>query len=108
MLYARFYRVKPDRVERLRSWMEEVSRREDEARASYAQEGTTHVQAFLLEPSAGPLLAFIAEVGDPAEARAAHAASTLSIDAEHHDVMHDVVEGRADAEPIYEWVERRP
>lgn len=103
MLYTRFYRIKPDRAERLRSWLDEVSRRGDEARASYAQEGTTHVQAFLLEGGAEPLLAFVAEVADPGRARAANVASELAIDAEHRDVMHDVIGGRAEAKLIYEW-----
>jgi hypothetical protein len=107
MLYTRIYRVRPDRVERLRSWMKEVARRGDEARASYAQEGTSHVQAHLLEDTAEPLLVFIAEVEDPERARAAFSDSALSIDSEHRDVMHEVVEGRAEAELIYEWVRAR-
>jgi len=105
MLYTRIYRVKQDRAERLRSWMEEVARRGDEARASYAQEGTSHVQAFLLEQASEPVLVFIAEVSDPAAARGAFSGSKLAIDLEHRDVMHEVVEGRAEAELIYEWAE---
>lgn len=103
MLYTRFYRIRPDRVERLRSWMRDVCGREEEARATYAQEGTTHVQAYLLDGASGPLLAFVAEVGDPERARAANVASELLIDAEHRAVMHDVVAEPAGAELIYEW-----
>jgi hypothetical protein len=103
MLYTRFYRVDPDRVERLRAWMREVSRRGEEARASYAQEGTTHVQAHLLQCGPEPILVFIAEVEDGERARAANVASELSIDREHREVMHEVVEGAAEAEVVYEW-----
>ena len=104
MLYTRFHRVKSDRVERLRSWLEEVERRKEEALASYAQEGTRHVQAHLIEGASGPILVFLAEVGDPQEARAANVGSTLPIDREHREVMHDVVAGPADAELLYECV----
>lgn len=103
MLYTRFYRVKPERVDRLRAWMREVATREGEARQSYAQEGTTHVQAHLLLAGPAPVLVFIAEVGNEREARAANVASELVIDREHRDIMHEVVDGRAEAEVIYEW-----
>jgi len=103
MLYTRFYQVKPDRVERLRSWFLEVQRREDEALASYAQEGTKHVQAYLIDGANGPVLAFLAEVGDPLEARAANVDSHLPIDLEHRDVMHDVVASRGAAELLYDF-----
>jgi hypothetical protein len=42
VLYARFYRVRVDQVDRLRGWMQEISRRRDEALASYIQKGTRH------------------------------------------------------------------
>jgi hypothetical protein len=103
MLYTRLYRVKPDHVDRLRAWMRDVAGREEEARQSYAQEGTTHVQAQLLLCGPDPVLVFIAEVGDERKARAANVASELAIDREHREIMHEVVEGRAEAEVIYEW-----
>jgi hypothetical protein len=103
MLYTRFYRIKADRVERLRSWFLEVQRREDEALASYAQEGTRHVQAHLIDGPDGPVLAFLAEVSDPLEARSANVDSRLPIDLEHRDVMHDVVAGRVSAELLYDF-----
>jgi hypothetical protein len=105
MLYTRFHRIKPDRVERLRSWMEEVSRRRDEAGASYAREGTSHVQAYLLEGGPEPVLVFVAEVEDPEGARRAYVASDHAIDSEHREVMHDAVAGPAGAELLYEWAE---
>ena len=50
----------------------------------------------------------LAALVTPERARAAFAASDLAIDAEHRDVMHEVMEGRAEAELIYEWAEARP
>lgn len=102
MLYTRFFRVRPEQADRLRAWFREVDDRKDEALASYSQEGTRCVQAHLLEGASGPVLAFIAEVGDPKAARAAYAESRLPIDAEHREVMHSVVVGSATAELLYE------
>jgi len=102
MLYTRFHRVKPEQVDRLRAWFKELDDREDEATASYEREGTRCVQAHLLEGASGPVLVFIAEVGDPRAARAAYVESRLPIDEQHREVMHSVIVGSAAAELLYE------
>ncbi len=102
MLYVSFYHVRPDKVERLRSWMQEISRRRVEALQSYAQEGTRHELAYLAHAREGPVLISIAEVEDREKARAAFRSSTLPIDLEHRRVIHEVVSGRADIELLYE------
>jgi hypothetical protein len=102
MLWAAFYRVKPDKVDRLREWMGEIARRRDEVLASYAQEGTRHEAAYLLRDERGPLLVYLAEVENIEQARAAFGASQLPIDLEHRVVMRDVVAGREEAELLFE------
>ena len=103
MLYTRFYRIKPERVAHLRSWLSTVAEREDEALESYRQEGTRFVQAHLIDAAECPVLVFVAEVDDAAAARAANVGSDLAIDTEHRTVMHDVVAGAAACELLYEF-----
>jgi hypothetical protein len=102
MLYASFYRVHPEQVQRLRDWMKELERRRPEALESYRQEGARHELAYLIEGQAGPVLVYLAEVEDLEKARAAFQSSQLPIDLEHREVMHGVVLGRADVELLYE------
>jgi hypothetical protein len=71
VLRVRFLKVKPDRVERLRAWMDELARRHDEVVVTFAQETVRHEAAWLLETSAGPILVYAIEADDLDEAQRA-------------------------------------
>ena len=51
MLKLRFFKVKPDKVDRLRDWMSELTRRKDEALATLKQETVTRECGFLIDTS---------------------------------------------------------
>jgi hypothetical protein len=104
MLWAAFYSVRPEKVDRLRGWMDEIGGRRDEVLASYAQEGTRHELAYLVRGEDGPILVYIAEVENIDRARAAFRESELPIDLEHREVMRGVVAGREEAELLFECV----
>jgi hypothetical protein len=82
--------------------MTELGRRQDEVRATFANEGVRHEQAFLLESAAGPVLVYAIEVEDVEAAQQAYEASTLAIDAEHRQVMAAVLGPAAEVELLYE------
>lgn len=82
--------------------MAALGRRQDEVRASFRQEGVRHEQAFLLESASGPVLVYAIEVEDPDAAQRAYDASTLAIDAEHREVMAEVLGPAAEVELLYE------
>jgi hypothetical protein len=46
MIEIAFFRVHHDQVERLRGWLRELTRRADETRATFAQEGVRHERAY--------------------------------------------------------------
>lgn len=102
MIEVAFFRVHHDQLGRLRGWLRELTRRADEARATFVREGTRHERAWLLHDQQGPILVYAMEVDDPHHARQAYAVSTLPIDQEHRQVMRQVIAGRLDAELLYD------
>ena len=104
MLYVSFYHVRHEQLDRLRTWMKDLKRRRAEALESYQQEGVRHELAYLLEGREGPVLVYIAEVGERDKARSAYLASKLPIDLEHREVMREVVCGREKVEVLYECI----
>jgi hypothetical protein len=102
MIEIAFFRVHHDQVERLRGWLRELTRRADETRATFAQEGVRHERAYLLHDSDGPVLVYASEADDPQRARQAYAASALPIDLEHKQVMRQVIASRIEAELLYD------
>jgi hypothetical protein len=102
MIEIAFFRVHPDQVERLRGWLRELTRRAEETRATFAQEGVRHERAYLLADRDGPILVYATEAADPDRARQAYATSTLPIDMEHKQVMRQVIAGRVDAELVHD------
>jgi len=87
-------KVHPDKVARLTEWMAEATRRADEVRATFADEGVRHEKALLVETSDGPLLVYASEMADEEAALAAFASSPHPIDAEHKTVMAEVLSDR--------------
>jgi hypothetical protein len=102
MLLLVFSRVKPDHVERLRSWLHELERRHDEVVETFRQETVRHEVAYLLQDEEGPVLVYAIEADDLDQAREAFQASTLGIDVEHKEVMAEVLAGAATVEKLYE------
>jgi hypothetical protein len=102
MIKVTIAKLKPEEEPRLRSWMAELTRRREEVLATFAQEGVRHEQAYVLRTQDGPMLIYVMEAENHDRARKAFQSSTLAIDQEHQDVMSRVLEGRADAELVYE------
>jgi hypothetical protein len=95
------YRVRPEELDRLRAWMEELNRRQDEVRQTFEREGVRHETACLYHDAEGPVLAYAVECEDWGRAMEAFEASPLPIDHEHAEVMQEVVESRIDARVLY-------
>jgi len=93
MIHLSVQRIRPDKLERLKAWFAEVETRGDEVRETFAQEGVTCEQAYLLSTSDGPVLIYVEECDDFEAAVRVFQNSTLAIDAEHKAVLADVIEG---------------
>ena len=102
MLRVSIRRVRAGQVEALRAWLTQLEDRRDEVVETFAQEGVRHEQAYLLETGSGHVLVYAMELEDEERARAAFAASTLPIGAEHRDVMDAAVGEPAGAELLYD------
>ena len=92
MLRVRFFRVKPDKIDRLRDWMEELHRRRDEVLETFAQETVRHEAAWLMETAEGTILVYAIEAEDLEQAQRAITENPLPIDLEHRAVMDEVIE----------------
>lgn len=86
---------------RLRAWMSELNRRGDEVRETFRQETVRHERAWLLRGADAPILVYAIEAEDLELGHRVVRESPLPIDIEHRRVMAEVLEGPADAEPLY-------
>jgi Family of unknown function (DUF6176) len=102
MLRVGFLKVRPDQVDRLRAWTQELTQRRDEVLETFRAESTRHECAYLLQGASGLILVYVQQVDDPERARRAFAASQLPIDLEHKQVMAEVREGPAEAELLFD------
>lgn len=102
MLRVRFFRVHPDGVERLRSWMAELSERRDEVLQTFASETVRHEAAYLIEGADGSVLVYIVEAEDLEHAARAVEESPFPIDLEHRAVMREVLLEEIDAETLFD------
>ena len=102
MIKLAILKVKPNEESRLRSWMTELTRRNNEVLETFAQEGVRHEQAYLLKTGDGPILIYAVEALDQDRAALAFRNSKLAIDAEHKQLMGRVLGGSVDAELLYE------
>lgn len=100
MLRVRFFRVRPERVERLRWWMSELVRRRDEVLETFVNETVRHEAAWLLDTSDGPLLAYAIEAEDLQRAQSAFEETPLPIDVEHRRVMAEVLGDALEADQV--------
>jgi len=102
MLQLAIRRVAEGEVDRLRWWMGELMRRRDEVIETFKNEGTSHELAYLIPTSDGPILIYAMEVEDPERASVAFRTSSLPIDAEHKEVMHDVLGDAVPADLLFD------
>jgi hypothetical protein len=100
VLRVRFFRVRPDKVDRLRAWMEELARRHDEVVVTFAQETVRHEAAWLMETVEGTILVYAIEADDLEQAQRAVEENPLPIDLEHRAVMDDVIEVSIELEQL--------
>jgi hypothetical protein len=108
MLKVAFSRVKPEKEQRLRDWLAQLTARQDEIRQTFIQEGATQEQAYVLPTSDGPILVYVMDVADSEHAKAAYAASSLPIDVEHRAVMSEVLTERLKVAPLFDCALRVP
>jgi len=102
MIKTAIFRVRPEKLERLIAWLAELQDRSDEVRETFAQEGVTHEQAYVINTTDGPLLVYIVESPDHRRASEAFRNSTLPIDIEHKAIMAEVLSGPAEVAPRYD------
>ena len=102
MLSVKFYRVRPERLESLRSWLRELQTRRSEVIESFAQEGTGSEVAFLIQAVDGPVLVWTSEAADLEVAAKEYAASTLPVDLEHRDILREALSGRIHPECLFQ------
>ena len=96
--------IDPEKVDRLRGWIDEIHEREDEALASMEAERMHAEAAFLRETDDGTYLYAYMAADDVEAALAALAESDRDIDERHREVMEDVVVDGPDFdefEPLY-------
>lgn len=99
-LRVRFFRVRPEKRDRLRWWMGEVARRRDEALETLANESVHHEAAWLLEPAEGPILVYAIEAEDLTRVDRAFESSSFAIDHEHRRLMDEVLMEPFPSEPL--------
>jgi len=101
MVRLAFFRVREDKIERLRWWMDELAWRKDEVLETFEREGTRYEAVYLLPFKDGPVLLYAMDVDDDEQARQAFQASSLPIDDEHKQIMKEIVAGRAEVEQLW-------
>ena len=102
MLKVTMEMVKPGQEQKLRDWLSELMTRQDEVRETFKQETVRHEQAYLLPIGDSVVLIYIVEAEDLEQASKAYKDSTLPIDAEHRNVMQQVLGNRLPAELLYD------
>ena len=102
MLKVSMRMVKPGEEQRLRDWLSELMRRQDEVRETFKQETVRHEQGYLLPIRGGTALIYVVEAEDIEQANQAYKNSVLPLDAEHKLVMQEVLGEAVPAELLYE------
>ena len=102
MLRISYRRIKPDKLDRLRSWMQELMERRDEVHETFDHEGVRSERAWVIHDEQGPILVYAIEADDLEKARQAYRNSTLPIDLEHREVLREVLGERLEPELLYD------
>ena len=108
MIRVAFARVRPEKLERLESWLRELMTRQDEVRETFTLETVRHEQAFILRDEKGPLLIYVMEAEDHERGRAAFQSSQLPIDLEHRRIMMEVLSEKLHIKPLYDCALTNP
>ncbi|WP_458187758.1 DUF6176 family protein [Haladaptatus sp. NG-WS-4] len=85
-------KIKPGKTQRLKEWMAEIRRREDETVETYESEGMYSESAFVERTDEGDFLVYYMESEDARRAYEAFENSTHEIDQEHKRVMAETLE----------------
>ena len=96
------YKVAAGQEPMLRWWLAELTRRRDEVLQTFEYEGTREEAAYLLRTADGPILVYVMDVSDPERAGIAYRYSSLPIDQQHKQVMHQVLGEEVEAELLYD------
>lgn len=102
MLRVGFAHIRPDKEVRLRDWLHELGRREDEVLETFRRESISHEQVFIVQAASGPLLVFAIEAEDHELARRVYESSTLAIDTEHGMVLRECLMDGPRIAPLFE------
>ena len=102
MLRVGFAPIRPEKEGRLRDWLLELCRREDEVLETFRRETISHEQVFIVQAASGPLLVFAIEAEDHDLARRVYEASTLAIDQEHGAVLKECLMDGPRIAPLFE------
>jgi len=89
-------KIEPDKVDRLKEWMDEVRERESEVIETFQSEGMLTEAAFLEQGDDGVYLVYFMEAEDLREVYESFSESTHDIDQEQKEVMDDVLESPKD------------
>ncbi|WP_435358342.1 DUF6176 family protein [Haloarchaeobius sp. DFWS5] len=98
-------RIEPGKTDHLREWTQEIQDREDEALETLEQEGMHHEAAFVEHTDDGDFLVYFMQADDMDRVFDAFAESDHPIDAEHKEVMREVLvdgENVGDYELLYQ------
>lgn len=102
MLKVSIQMVKPEQEQRLRDWLSELMTRKDEVLETFKQETVRHEQGYLIQVNGGTALIYIVEADDLEQASRAYKESSLPIDAEHRQIMGQILGDRLSAELLYD------
>jgi hypothetical protein len=75
--------------------------RKAEVLETFADEGTSQEQAYILPTSDGPVLVYVMDTQDNERARAAYESSSHAIDLEHRAILTDCLGERLRLTPLY-------
>jgi len=102
MLKVSMRMVRSGEEQRLRDWLSELMRRQDEVRETFEQETVRREQGYLLGINDGTALLYIVEADDLDQASTAYGNSKLPLDAEHRRVMGQTLGDRVPVELLYD------
>ena len=101
MLRVSFARIRPEMEPKLRDWLAQLMVRRAEVLETFAGEGTSQEQAYILPTSDGPMLVYVMDTQDNERARAAYALSSHAIDLEHRAILTECLGERLRLTPLY-------
>jgi len=102
MLKVSIQMVKPELEQKLRDWLSELMRRQDEVRETFKQKTVRHEQGYLIQVNGGTALMYIVEAENLEQATKAYKDSTLPIDDEHRHIMNQSLADRIPVELLFD------